>query len=285
MGTVYRATSVADGPAGPAGVGRRAQGLPRAPASRTARVRAVPARGRDRDADPARARRPHVRGRRGAVDGAPVHFMVDGADRGADARGAPRGARHGPRAPAPPDRRPGARRARGDPRARDRPPRRQAGEHRHHAGPPGAPDGPRRRAAPGGRARRSREAGEFVGSLAYAAPEQFPRDEEGIGARADLYAFGVVLFELATGKNPFELDGPRRAPRAEARRGRSPPPRSVHRDVDAFWNEVIVTGDAARGRGAVRLRRGDAPRPPEGEAGEWWRPRTRGRRAPRPTAR
>ncbi|MFH0944524.1 MAG: protein kinase, partial [Planctomycetota bacterium] len=44
--------------------------------------------------------------------------------------------------------------------------------------------------------------GTFLGSAAYAAPEQI--DTEDMGPEADLYSLGVTLYELATGKNPFE---------------------------------------------------------------------------------
>ncbi len=47
--------------------------------------------------------------------------------------------------------------------------------------------------------------GQFVGTLHYMAPEQF--EAEGPDHRADLYAMGVVLFEMFTGKPPS-----RRAP-------------------------------------------------------------------------
>jgi tetratricopeptide (TPR) repeat protein len=46
-------------------------------------------------------------------------------------------------------------------------------------------------------------AGAFVGSLEYAAPEQFrPADGDPDG-RADLHALGVILYELATGRHPY----------------------------------------------------------------------------------
>ncbi|MHC4407369.1 MAG: serine/threonine-protein kinase [Planctomycetota bacterium] len=45
-------------------------------------------------------------------------------------------------------------------------------------------------------------AGDFLGSLEYAAPEQFGAGGEPDG-RADLYALGVLLYELSTGQHPY----------------------------------------------------------------------------------
>ena len=47
-------------------------------------------------------------------------------------------------------------------------------------------------------------AGEFVGTFAYAAPEQLAGDPTAIDSRCDLYALGVVLYEALAGKRPFE---------------------------------------------------------------------------------
>ncbi|MEC9094835.1 MAG: serine/threonine-protein kinase [Planctomycetota bacterium] len=49
------------------------------------------------------------------------------------------------------------------------------------------------------------ESGLIVGSYAYMAPEQIRGDQQA-DARADLYAFGCVLFEMLAGKAPFRGD-------------------------------------------------------------------------------
>ena len=53
------------------------------------------------------------------------------------------------------------------------------------------------------------EAGEFLGTFTYAAPEQLSGDPALIDTRADVYALGLS-FELVAGKRPSP--GPTRSP-------------------------------------------------------------------------
>ncbi|MGQ0614407.1 MAG: serine/threonine-protein kinase [Planctomycetaceae bacterium] len=109
--------------------------------------------------------------------------------------------------------------------------------------------------------------GQFAGSLLYAAPEQFGKGA--IGPASDLYSLGVLLYELATGQNPFREDDAASVIQAHLT---FDPPRACERnpDVSLFLSEVIATliakapGDRFDSADTLRKLL------EQGEASEWW---------------
>lgn len=57
--------------------------------------------------------------------------------------------------------------------------------------------------------------GQLVGTLQYMSPEQCEADPDGLDIRSDVYALGVLLFELICGRTPYDLSN---APVYEAAR-------------------------------------------------------------------
>lgn len=64
--------------------------------------------------------------------------------------------------------------------------------------------------------------GVYEGTLAYLAPEQTGRMNRGVDHRADLYAFGVTLYELVTGGLPFATTDPMELLHSHAARAPTP---------------------------------------------------------------
>ncbi len=83
--------------------------------------------------------------------------------------------------------------------------------------------------------------GQFSGTLAYTSPEQVGAGAIGLDVRSDVYALGVVLYELIAGRPPLELDGV--SLDEAARRIREDRParlRSVRADVDAELEWIVA---------------------------------------------
>ncbi|MCU1663775.1 MAG: serine/threonine protein kinase, partial [Pseudonocardia sp.] len=80
---------------------------------------------------------------------------------------------------------------------------------------------------------------EIVGTLAYLAPEQTGRTGRSVDQRADLYALGATLYELATGGPPFGFGDPLRLTHDHLARVPVPPAR-VNRAVPAPLSEIVM---------------------------------------------
>ncbi len=76
-----------------------------------------------------------------------------------------------------------------------------------------------------------------MGTPAYMAPEQVTGGT--MEVTTDVYALGVILFEMMTGRLPFEGEGALAI--ATARLDRDPPaPRSLRPDLDPRWEATIL---------------------------------------------
>ena len=84
--------------------------------------------------------------------------------------------------------------------------------------------------------RRLTKSQQFIGTVAYASPEQLTGGE--VDARSDVYSMGVVIFELATGRLPFEGTEPMSVVAAHLNRP-APAPSSVCAGLPV-WLDVAV---------------------------------------------
>ena len=95
------------------------------------------------------------------------------------------------------------------------------------------------------------EEGQLVGTLAYMAPEQLEREPDAITPLVDVYALGVLAFELLVGRLPFEL-GDLSISQALSVLARSDPPRartldgSLRGDLDTILAKALEPERARR---------------------------------------
>lgn len=77
----------------------------------------------------------------------------------------------------------------------------------------------------------------MVGTIGYMAPEQI--EGEPLSTASDLYAFGVVWFELLTGKLPFEAETPVASAMARLHRS-AVAPSSLNAKVPGWMDEIVL---------------------------------------------
>ncbi|MBL7498795.1 diguanylate cyclase [Frankia sp. CNm7] len=80
---------------------------------------------------------------------------------------------------------------------------------------------------------------EVVGTMAYLAPEQTGRTGRRVDQRADLYAVGATLYELATGTPPFGAGDPLRIIHDHLAR-RPVPPSDINPSIPAGLSSIIM---------------------------------------------
>ena len=122
------------------------------------------------------------------------------------------------------------------------------------------------------------QTGVFVGSVHYAAPEQFGGDESEIDGRADLHALGVLLYELSTGTHPYAQDDVRAVVRKvldEIPR----PPGELNTQLSPFFEQVVLTLVAKNREDRFPSAEDLLRVLEEGEKSEWWLGRARELRA------
>jgi eukaryotic-like serine/threonine-protein kinase len=98
--------------------------------------------------------------------------------------------------------------------------------------------------------------GDFLGTLMYMSPEQATGRTKEIDARTDMYALGVILFEIVKGSMPYDLSGMHTAQAVRTIVGT--PPRqlgSPDRELDAICAQALSKQKTHRQESAAELAR------------------------------
>jgi len=101
-------------------------------------------------------------------------------------------------------------------------------------------------------------AGQIIGTLGYMSPEQLSGDQRTVDHRADVYALGVILYEVLAGRPPLDLSSMNLTQAALAVREQEPTPLSrVHArfkgDLTAITGKALEHDPARRYQAASEL--------------------------------
>jgi non-specific serine/threonine protein kinase/serine/threonine-protein kinase len=102
------------------------------------------------------------------------------------------------------------------------------------------------------------EVGQFVGSVQYMSPEQFDADPHDIDTRSDVYALGLILYELLSGTLPYATDSDKIFDFAsEVREGKTTPlglqDRSLRGELEAVVHKAMQRDRERRYQSAYGL--------------------------------
>jgi len=81
--------------------------------------------------------------------------------------------------------------------------------------------------------------GETAGSIAYMSPEQIRGESHWLDGRADIWAIGIMLYELLTSRRPFQGDTLEELA-IEIRQREPKPPRQINPDVPASLETICL---------------------------------------------
>jgi tetratricopeptide (TPR) repeat protein len=106
-------------------------------------------------------------------------------------------------------------------------------------------------------ATRQTDLGQLVGTLAYMSPEQVSADPLEVDTRSDVYALGVILFELLSGRLPYKINGQLHEA-VQIIREEDPPPlgsisRTYRGDVETIVAKALAKDKARRYSSAAEL--------------------------------